>query len=104
MSEKDIHDVTTKAKLLANDFEHLYLELRMSVTDIERIKHDARDEPSDIQAYKVLKEWLQQNGDRATRQVIIDALEKDKRNEAAGILRKQWKMTIKGTANYYVIN
>ena len=104
MSDQDIHGVSTKANLSVSDLEHLFLQLGMSRLDIDNIKHNAGNEPVDIQADRVLKEWRQRRGGNATRQAIISALEACNRIEASEALSKLWGMKTKGTANYYVIN
>ena len=106
VSDKDISDVISKTKLSVSDLNQVFLELGMSQTDIDNIKHDARDhgESVKMQARRVLREWRQSYGKAATRQAVITALNNVKRTDAVQTLQSQWGMSTEGIYNYYVIN
>ena len=103
VSDTNIRDVTANANLTPSDLDALFLELGMSQVDIENTRYNLRHEAVDIQANGVLQEWRRRNGNGATRQALITALNACRRTEAVEILQNRWRMTNNGISNYFIL-
>ena len=89
LSDKDIHDVASKAKLCHDDLQHLFWELGLESHEIEVAQRldDTRD--FKLQAMKVLKSWKSKCGGEATRKAVISALQECDLKEAKEILEQK---------------
>ena len=87
--ESDFDDII---KLLGiADLERLYHALGLQSTDIEKAQANAGCNNVDIKARYVLQFWLKTEGKGATRERILEALEKCQNRLAVQQLESTWK-------------
>ncbi|XP_072016999.1 uncharacterized protein [Amphiura filiformis] len=98
VSDDDIYNLASNAKLSRDQLRHLFQKLGLVETDIENAYRRADTRDFKLQAISVLQLWRQINGLRATRQAIIDALKSCGFIEAKEILEKKWTRTSRGMA------
>ena len=96
LSDRDIHDITTKTKLSHAQLHHLFHELDIADNDVENAERIADSRDFQLQANKVLKMWRAKIGNNATRRRIIDALTECSFNEGKAILEEKWGLTVQG--------
>ncbi|XP_072015334.1 uncharacterized protein [Amphiura filiformis] len=98
LSRKDINNVADKAKLGRDQLKHLFIELDIPSSDIANAERRADTRDFKLQAIEVLQFWQQSNGEKATRNEIINALEECGFIEAKEILEKKWSLISQGDA------
>ena len=96
VTDKDIFDITSKAKLQHADLHNLFSGLGIDDTDVENAERIADTKDFKLQARKVLKMWRTKNGQSATRKAIIDALTECDLIEAKEILEEKWGLIAQG--------
>ena len=101
ISDKDIGDVTSNARLQQSHLKNLFVELGLEANEIENAEKNADTNDVKLQAASVLRSWRRSRGNVATRQAMINALVKCRYNEAAMILQGKWKMTTTCISSYY---
>ena len=90
ITESDFDDVI---KLLyIADLESFFLELGLQPTDIEKEKANAGVNNVHLQARNVLRFWRKTEGTAATRERILEALEKCENRLAVQQLEDKWKL------------
>ena len=93
LSDRDIRDAACKTKLSHAELRHLYLELDIDDTDVERAEGEEKLDDFKLKAIKVLKLWRNKNGNRANRSAILAALNELNELEfikAKEILEEKW--------------
>ena len=84
-------DFTTVARLLsADDLQKLYTALGIPLQDVEKAEINAATTDVDLRARAVLIDWRKKKGSSASRQALLDALQKCRNFEAAGKLEEMW--------------
>ena len=90
VTNKNISDITNKTKLEHKDLRKLFTELDIDSNDVENAERTADTRDFKLQAQKVLRMWRENNGRRATRRRILDALEECNFIDAKETLEKKW--------------
>ncbi|XP_072022993.1 uncharacterized protein [Amphiura filiformis] len=98
ISETDLSDVARKAELGWDDLNHIFVELGLKGPDIENAVRKADTKDFQLQSINVLRFWRHTNGEGATREAIIEALEACKLIEAKEILLDKWANTCPGVS------
>ena len=81
----------TVAKLLSiNELKFLYVELGLEYRDVEKTEAEASTTNVNLKAKQVLLEWLKNKGHDATRECVLEALDKCGNTRAIGELLKTW--------------
>ena len=75
------------------ELEMFYPELGLSDQDIEKAKINANVDDVDLKAMNVLRLWLKKKGQQATRQAVLQALERCECKNAMEQLRIKWGLT-----------
>ena len=96
VSDKDIRDVAGNAGLRHSDLENLFVVLGLQADAIENAQRLAGTNDYKLQAASVLRSWRETNGNAATKQVIINALEECQYTGAVEILLGKWGMQNQG--------
>ncbi len=99
MSEDDIKDAVYWIHLESDDFTRLYLELHLTNRKIEEAKRRANTHSLQLQAIYVLNDWRRDNGNRASRWALIEALYTCDFVDAKQILEKKWNIRFPGNFN-----
>ena len=90
ITESDFDDVI---KLIGiADLEKFFLELGLRPTDIEKEKANAGVNDINLQARNVLRFWSKTEGKAASRERILEALEKCENRLAVQQLEATWKL------------
>ena len=102
-TDSDFGDVI---KLLTPyDLKELYYELGISSRDMQTWEADAGERASVyLRARSVLETWRKQEGSKASRQAILDALENCKNKDAKEKLQSQWGKAEKIYEKYDSLN
>ncbi|XP_072016013.1 NLR family CARD domain-containing protein 4-like [Amphiura filiformis] len=90
VSDRDIKDVASNAKLLHDQLRHLFVQLGIKASDRENAERRADTRDFKLQAIEVLRSWRQSKGEKATRKAILHALRKCHLMEAREILVEKW--------------
>ena len=88
--------MTSNAGLQHNHLENLFVELELRADEIENAKRLADTNDFKLQAASVLRFWRETNGNAATKQGIINALEVCQLCDAVEILQEKWNLQTKG--------
>ena len=72
------------------------MELRLPADEIENAKRLADINDFKLQAANVLRSWRETNGNAATKEAIINALEECQLYDAIEILQEKWNLQTKG--------
>ncbi|XP_072051601.1 uncharacterized protein [Amphiura filiformis] len=90
ISDEDITDIIS---LLGRDDLHkLFYALELPSTDIDKAEIKAGTLDVDLKARKVFETWRQRNGQQATQERILCALEECGNNDAKEKLEDKWKL------------
>ena len=73
MSVKDLQDVIRR--LGPSQLQHLYIALELNHNDVQKQEVRANTHDIDLKAIAVLRFWQDQNGEDATKERILEALE-----------------------------
>ena len=81
----------TIPKLLSIDeLKFLYIELGLESRDVEKAEAEAGTTNENLKARQVLLEWRKNKGHDATREFVLEALEKCGNTRAMEELHKTW--------------
>ena len=81
----------TVAELLSMDqLKFLYIKLGLESRDVEKAEAEASTTNENLKAKQVLLEWRKNKGHDATRECILEALDKCGNTRAIGELLKTW--------------
>ena len=78
----------------SSDLQHLYTALGISHHDVEKAEDSVQLRDVSLKANAVLRFWLKDKGEKATRSAIFDALRNCRNTSAVEKLKRIWKHDI----------
>ena len=96
VSDRDIRNITRKAKLKHADLQRMFHALDMTHAEIENAERNTDSRDVTLRARRVLIEWRKKNGRNACRRRILDALLECDLVEAKEILEATWDFSPQG--------